>query len=324
VTASDALEDLLRAARAEVVDARPPWRATRATATAPLTLSIGKEPTGGEEPPSLTGPAPSAARTDRAASVLAFAHPVRVLRAKDAEGETVGLRIEVRDASAAAVGARMAEGTALPARAEAAVRAHLRAAAGGGDPLDPARLVAVLGVFRAVERELEEAFREGVGTSAAQVVAANVPREASRKAPVHREVVGRLAAAFPAFPEHRVTDVVEALNQGDPPTSLLRPPDVAVVLAVLGLSWPGGKPFGERVLPLGAWTDEDVRAAVGETTVLGALRGALDKGRDPGEGWVARFEAAAFGLLGRLARLAGGSSSRGAAGSGERTRDPRP
>jgi hypothetical protein len=102
-----------------------------------------------------------------------------------------------------------------------------------------------------------------------------------------------------------VTDVVDGLAQGKPPPNVLRPPDVAVVLAVLGRAWSGGRPFGDRILPLDGWSDDDVLAAIRESMELAALRTSLDRGRDPGEGWPARFEEAAFGLLGRLARRTG-------------------
>jgi hypothetical protein len=66
VTCADALEDLLLAARAEVPSAPAPWRATRATPTAPLLLAIGDEPTGSAPAPTLAGPGPRrGARTAR-------------------------------------------------------------------------------------------------------------------------------------------------------------------------------------------------------------------------------------------------------------------
>src|SRR5207248_1948115 len=54
----DAVEDLLRAVRAEIVDARPPWRATRAAPTQPLRLSIGDAdlpPDAAPAPPTFAG-----------------------------------------------------------------------------------------------------------------------------------------------------------------------------------------------------------------------------------------------------------------------------
>ena len=122
----------------------------------------------------------------------------------------------------------------------------------------PRALVGVLGVFRVVEQELAKAFGAALGGGACRVVAARVPRESSRKAPVHREVLATLAAAVPGFPEHRVTEVVDAVAEGKAPATTLAPPDVAVVLAVLGRRWPGNKAFGDRVLPLDPWTDDDV------------------------------------------------------------------
>ena len=66
----------------------------------------------------------------------------------------------------------------------------------------------------------------------------------------------------------------------------------------------GGKPFGDRALGLPTWTEDDVLTSVRDVLRLAEVRSALEKGRDPGEGWSAGFEAAAFGLLSRLARAA--------------------
>ena len=301
---ADALEDVLRAARAEVASAPPPWRVARESPTAPLVLSLGAPAAVGDAsapPASVFGPGPAAARTDRAVSVLRFAHPVSVARTLGPEGETTGVQVTLADVGAQAVGARVTPDVALPAAADAAVRAYLVAAGKVEDPLDPSRLVGALGVFRVVEQELAKAFTAALAGGACRVVAARVPRESSRKAPVHREVLATLAAAVPGFPEHRVTEVVEWIAEGKAPAKALAPPDAAVVLAVFGRRWPGNKAFGDRVLPLEPWTDDDVLAAIADVVDLAAVRGALDKGRDPGPGWDARFERAAFALLGRLA-----------------------
>ena len=308
-TCADAVEDVLRAARAEVKDALPPWRVERASPTAPLVLSLGARPAAADgtaasepAPASPWGPGPAAARTDRAASVLRLAHPISVARTRGSEGETSGVQVTIADASAVAVGSRVASGVALPPVADAAVRAYLVAAGQGQDPLAPARLVGVLGVFRVLDQELLKAFAPALEGGAARVVAGRVPHESSRKAPVHREVLAMLGAAVPGFPEHRVTEVLGSIAEGKAPAKTLSPPDVAVVLAVLGRSWPGNKPFGDRVLPLDPWSDEEVLQSVRDVVDLASIRGALDKGRDPGPSWDARFEKAAFGLLGRLAR----------------------
>jgi hypothetical protein len=51
------------------------------------------------------------------------------------------------------------------------------------------------------------------------------------------------------------------------------------------------------------WSDEDAIASIRDVVKLAEIRTALDRGRDPGAGWADQFEAAAFGLLSRLARL---------------------
>ena len=306
VTAADALEDLLRAARAEVPAARPPWRLHGAGPAAPLALSVGAgDPSSASDAlPSILGPDPAQARTDRAAAVLKFAHPVSVARTRDADGTVVAVHVQLADTAAAAVATRVEPLVALPPEADAAVRAYVLAAGKHDDPLAPPRLVATMGVFRAVDRELSRVLGPDVASSGARVTARAVPREASRKAPVHREVLAALAAAVPGFPVHRGTEVLDAVADGKVVPTMLRPPDVAVVLAVLGRRWPGGKPFGDRALGLPTWTEDDVLTSVRDVLRLAEVRSALEKGRDPGEGWSAGFEAAAFGLLSRLARAA--------------------
>src|SRR5207302_1401423 len=105
--------------------------------------------------PSLAGPDPATARTDRAAAVLRFAHAVAVDRTTDADGTTHGLRVGLADATASAVAARLAPGAALAPEDERAFRAYLVAASKDADPFSPSRLVAASGLLRAVDRALE-------------------------------------------------------------------------------------------------------------------------------------------------------------------------
>ncbi len=310
VTCADALEDLLRAARAEVSALPPPWRVVRTSPTAPLLLSLGAgDPDAAalDDAPAtgvLLGPDPREARTDRAAAVLSFATRARVVRVRDRDGATAAVHVTLADATAAAVGERVPTDVPLAPAVDAAVRAYVVASAKEADPMAPTRLLATMGVLKAVERELERVLGPALERSEAKVTATQVPRESSRKAPVRREVIAALEAAIPGFPGHRVTEVLDAVALGKPGKDAVRPPDAAVVLAVLGRRWPMAKGFGDRALPLGPLTDEDVLGAVRDVVDLASLRQALDRGRDPGPDGPARFEAAAFGLLRRLARIA--------------------
>jgi hypothetical protein len=161
-----------------------------------------------------------------------------------------------------------------------------------------------MGLFRAVDGACERVLSPALASSAVGGAAPGVPREATRKAPVRREVVDAVAAAFPGFPTHRVSEVLDAVAAGKAPGGAARPPDAAVVLAFLALRWTAAGGFGDRALPLGPLSDDDVRAAVRDVVALAELRQALERGRDPGEGWPARLEQAAFGLLRRLASTA--------------------
>ena len=143
-----------------------------------------------------------------------------------------------------------------------------------------------------------------LSASAARVTASRVPREASRKAPVRREAIATLEAMHPGFPAHRTSDVLDAVAAGKASAATTRPPDAAVVLAVLGVAPAAGHAFTDRVLPLAPLTEEDVLACVRDVSALAILRLALERGRSPGEGWEKAFEDAAFGLLRRLARVA--------------------
>lgn len=310
LTAADALDDLLRAARGEVPAALPPWRVTPSSPTTPLVLSIGAiENAAGQDPapaPALGGD-PARFRTDRAASVLTFAHGVEVVRALAPDGATAGIALRLEDRSASAVAGRLPPGAALSPAADAAVRAYLVAMGKASGEADPQRLVAAMGLFKAVERELERVLLPALSEPGARVVASGVPREDSRKAPVRREVVATLSAAFADFPAHRVNDVLDAIAHGKPTAVHAKPPDAAVVLAVLGRRWPNAGGYGARVLPLGSLSDEDLLASVKDVIALHAIRQALERGRDPGERWGERMEAAAFGLLARLARAGSGT-----------------
>jgi hypothetical protein len=243
VTAADALDDLLRAARAEVVGTQGPWRVEKPTRTAPVVLAIGARSADatGTAPDSLAGPGAAAARTDRAAAVLKFAHGVEVTRLWDAEGEVVGVAVGLVDPTGAAVEKVVAATTAtadvaLPADDEAAMRAYLVARQKAADPLSPGHLVAAMGLFKAVDRALERTLRPVVEGSGAGVVAKAVPREDSRKAPVRREVAAALGEAVPGLPVQRATEVLDALGR-EGARSALRPPDVGIVLLVLGRAW---------------------------------------------------------------------------------------
>jgi len=310
VTAADALDDLLRSARAEVSGTQGPWHVEKPTRTAPVVLAIGARAGEGTAtgPDSLLGPGPAAARTDRAVAVLKFAHGTEVSRVFDAEGDVIGIAVGLVDPTGAAVERVIAATTstdhvALPPDDETAVRAYLVACQRTPDPTSPLRMIAVMGLFKAVDRALDRTLRPVVEGSGAGVVARGVPREDSRKAPVRREVAAALLDAVPGLPVQRATEVLDAVAHGKVPGSALRPPDVGILLAVLGRAWSGNRPFGEPLLAPTAWSPDDAVAAARAVVRLAVIRNDLEKQRDPGEGWAASFEAAAVTLLTLLARV---------------------
>lgn len=301
-TAPDALDDLLRAARAEVRETRGPWRVVAPSRGEPLVLSIGADgPADDTIEASLLGPGEAAARTERAAAVLRFVHGthgVKVERVRDGAGEVAGVRLTVADPTGHAVAAMVADDAAAPAAVlapedEAALRGYADAAAHHADPMAPQRLVAVLGLLRAVDRALDRWLRPAVTSAAATVVARAVPREDSRKAPVRREVLAALAAAAPGLPVGRVSDVLDAVAAGKPAPSTLKGPDAAIVVLVLGRRFGGNRPFGDAVLGGGRWAEGEAEAVARAVLRLSALRADLEAGRDPGAGWSDALVAAA-------------------------------
>jgi hypothetical protein len=303
VTCSDALEDLLRAARSEVGHAPPPWRARKDGPAAPLTLSIGDEATPGTASPSTpAAPLGSLARTERAREVLSMAHAATVARIVRADDSVGGVAVTVADSTGTAVARKVAPEVALPAEDDAAVRAYLLAAAASSDLTAPARMVATMGLMKAVERALARTLGPVLASTAATVVLRAVPREGTRKAPVRREVTAALADAVPGLPVQRASDLLEEVAAGKTTAAIYRTGDAATLLAVLGRSWPGPRPFGERVIGAGSWTDDDAVAAARDALAVARIRSTLEKGGDPGAHWPAALESAAIGLFTRLAR----------------------
>ena len=126
----------LRAARAEVATATPPWRLERASPTAPVGLAIGE--TGGREASfgrragrrrARAGPPPRRGRRARP-RCCASRTTISVERTRDADGATTGLRVTLADRGAAGRRRARARPTwrCSPA-VDGAVRAYLSAAA---------------------------------------------------------------------------------------------------------------------------------------------------------------------------------------------------
>ena len=309
------LADVLAAARACAPDAPGPWRVRPAGAGAPLTLSLG---TPGEEATLV----PTPERLARALEVLGFVRPIGVAclgrpgetgagllsDATTAEPTIEALEIRIADATAG----RLAEDLEATAGADATlrpehekvVRALLDAPpvpAAGGPP--PARLVALMGVLKAVDDALLERVLPRAQRNTARVAGRGLPREKSRKAPLVKNVTMQLQQRFPPLPLHRVEEIATAVAQGKLAARHLDAGGAAVLIALLGRGWnAGGRdiPDALKLVPLG---EAEVEALVLELATLGEVRRDLEAGRDVPAARMATMEQAAIGILGRLGRV---------------------
>ena len=317
----DALDDLLRAARAALPSEAGPWHVLRGRASEPFALTLGTDAA------DLVDVAPPP-RLERAARVLAFLHPVHVrcrgrIPEKPArrdwgaapEGaapstEPVPTCVVLNLPDPAAGGTQLAavagagDAARLSPEAEKAVRTLLAAPpmpAAGAVP--PARTVALLGLLKAFDADLTRALLPRLSTPGLRSAALAVPREDSRKAPVRKDVLAALEAALPGFPGNRVEDVVADVATGKAGRRRCNPLDAVVLLLLFGRTFVVGGYKADRALPLEPWGDEDVLAAARDLLDVAAIRRDLEAGRGADASALTRMERAVVALLGRLGRL---------------------
>lgn len=331
-TAADALEDLLRAARAVVPEEPGPWQVIRGGPGEPLRLRMGRLPAGGtarDVPP----------RVERALRVLQKAQPVTVeLRAPqptaaapapparrdwgalapepaapaggEEEGPAVcGVEVCLPDPSAGSTELSAEAGAGSEARlspdADRAVRALMAAPPlpeAGAPP--PQRTVALLGLLKALDAELTRVLIPRLQSGTLRAAAEALPREASRKAPLRHDVLEALARTLPGVAASRVEDLVEDLVRAKAGRKRCTAADLALLLALFGRAWTAGGFKAEPVLALAPWQAADVEAALGEARTVAEVRQALEGGSGVECAAVARLERALVALLGRLGRLA--------------------
>lgn len=325
---ADALDDLLRAARATVPGAAGPWRLARGQAGGPLALTLG----GPDAPDLVDLPVPP--RLERAARVLSFVTPTSVscrgrvparptradwgaepaaaqaaAAGAAAEPEPVLVTLRLPDPASGGTTLAASAGAGADARlspeAERAVRALLAAPPlpeAGTAP--PARTIALLGVLKAFDAELLRVLLPRLSSGALREAAQALPREDTRKAPVRRDLVAALEAALPGFPAGRLEEVVDDVAHGKAGRKRCVPLDAVVLLSVFGRSLLVGGFKGARALRLEPWTDDDVLAACRDLLDLAQVRRDLDAGKGVEAPALTRLERAAVALLGRLGRLA--------------------
>ncbi|MDA1196278.1 MAG: hypothetical protein O2894_14005, partial [Planctomycetota bacterium] len=259
-------------------------------------------------------------RLARARDVLAFVRPVEVacvgrpapaglLTAAGTEPDGIeALELRLADDTAGrlqlGIAATVGRSDALAPEHEKVVRALLDAPPlPQAGPPPPARLVALLGVLRALDRALVEQLLARAQTSTLQVAARGLPRENTRKAPLVRHVAIQLTQAFPQLPVQRAEEIATATAHAKLAARHLDTGGAAVLVALLGRKWnAGGQPISDalRLTPLSA---EEVEALVGELSTIAAVRRDLEAGRTVEAARIARLEHAALAVLARLDRL---------------------
>ena len=311
------LEDLLRAARTAVGTATGPWRVVPAAPDQPLLLTIGERQAEDE-----VVPAPE--RLARAAEVLSFLHPValecygRVPAAEGgllspqsdepAEPEVHEVRLRLADEAAGSLELTVASVAGpkamLPPDAERAVRALLEAPPlPETGPPAPARLIALMGLLRALDETLSRAVLGNVRTSAVQVAASRLPRDDTRKAPVRRAALQELETRFPGFPLNRLEEVATAAAEGKLAARHMKPADAAIVLALFARDWQILGRDVDRSIAIEPLEDEDVEQVVRHLIDLAPIRHDLEAGHPVEAARITRLERAAIAILGQLGRV---------------------
>ncbi|MHC5011061.1 MAG: hypothetical protein ACYTG6_08945, partial [Planctomycetota bacterium] len=169
----------------------------------------------------------------------------------------------------------------------------------------PDRLVALLGLLRALDAALSAVLLPRVATPRARAAASDVPRETTRKAPVRRKLLSGLESEFAGFPVHRTGAVLDAVAKGELSGGVAAG-DAAIVLALLGRRWNLAGLQGTSSLDLDPLDDAAIEATVRDLVELSPLRQALEGGREIHPEDLTRLERATIAVLGRLGRVEAG------------------
>jgi hypothetical protein len=170
-------------------------------------------------------------------------------------------------------------------------------------PPPPERLIALLGLMRALDEALVRAVLGHVRKHAVQVGASRLPRDDTRKAPLKRAAAEQLEATFPGFPLHRLDEVSTAAGEGKLAARHVKPLEAAVLLALFGRSWQVLGRQLDRSIGIEPLEDEDVEAVVRDLIELAAIRRDLEAGKPVAAAEITRLERATIAVLGRLGRV---------------------
>ncbi len=311
-----ALEDLVRIARGTLEAVDGPWRVEVATPTEPMRLSLGATKGDGLELPDDLA---------RAQALLSHLHPVSIelrgqperaakqrgVLSEDQEprpARVTGLTLTLADPTASGRAATLTacagDGAQLTADTETAVRRLLEAPPLTLEgQLPPQRMVALMGLLKAVDDEIRRVLIPGATTPRARVAASQLPREKTRKAPPRADLVHVLEQDFPGFPSHRLDAVATAAADGKLARGNANAADAAALVAVTGRTWRfGGRDF-RGALPLADLEPLEVEMLIQELVDVAQVRRDLEAGKAVDPLMHTRLERSSIGILGRLGRV---------------------
>lgn len=310
-----ALDDLLRAVRRQVPLVPGPWRVATDENEGLVTISLGAEPEGLEalDLPSDVESAKGVLGFRVATDVRLVGHASQATGGlltpaaeptDDVRGVSIVLPLPATTEGGADLEAAAGPGAQLSPAAQSAVEALGRAPAPGPDGTPPpARLVAWMGLFAALDQELKRVVLARARSNAVRVIAGRLPRESTRKAPLKPAVSDALAHAFDGLAVERVDAIASELAAGKPANARAQVADAAIVLALVGRTWEVLGTHVPRALVMDPLEDREVHALVHDLLTVARSRRALEANQGLDRAAVREMERALLGALGRLGRI---------------------
>lgn len=299
------LGDLLLAMRAALGESAGAWQVSQPTSASGVTLRLGEATEEEADIPDLLP------EVGRAGQVLGWLHPIELrawIRRRAFGGDEVaGVELSLGDPAGtspeAAVAALSGSDVELRPAALRAVRGLLEAPPlPEQGPPPPGRLVAILGVLKALDQDLAQRVVPQLETHTVRNAARELPRESTRKAPLRKRLLEGLVAEAPGIPFDRAPDLVDALVARG---KIKRPgaTEISVLLALFGRAWSHAGAQGQVAVARGALSDDDVLALAEDLADIGRIRQQLEGGRQVSGEEITRLECATITALGRLAQV---------------------
>ena len=289
------LLDLLLAAHGSVSDSATSWRVDVDRDAGTFQLTRG-------EVGSLA-PADGLPRdVERAREVLSHVHPLEVRAFQttsttdatgllstpstpmDEETHWDGIEFLFLDETSAghAVELKDAAGpdAVLQPEAEEAIDQLLKARATSlGDTMSPQHMIALMGVFKALDRTLKEDLLPRTRHNACIVAASHLPRMDTRRAPIQPAVVTQLETTFARFATPVLEDVAAHLRSGKSTSKHAHAAAMGVALALVGRTWSAGSSYVARSMVLDPLTEADVHRLIQSLFDIAHARAPLERGQ---------------------------------------------